>query len=75
MDGLIAYALLNKRISSLVPSYKGTVASVSELPASAGKGDLYIVTGEGNANYVYDGSSWKCINPDIATNAEIDGLY
>ena len=75
MDGLMAYALMNKRIGSLIPGYKGTVTSTSDLPASADEGDLYIVTGEGNANYFYDGSEWLCINPDIATTTEINGLY
>lgn len=37
--------------------YKGTVASIEDLPSDASKGDEYTVSGKGP--YVYDGSNWQ----------------
>lgn len=54
--------------------YKGSVNSVSDLPDNAELGDKYTVTGEDNAEYVWDGTSWKNLNP-VITNAQIDSLY
>lgn len=71
----VTYAMLNKRIKGMMPNYKGTVATVSALPADPEEGDMYIVTGEGNAHYAYDGTTWVAVDPPIATNAQIDGLY
>lgn len=71
----VTYAMLNKRIKGMMPNYKGTVASVSDLPADPEEGDMYIVTGEGNAHYAYNGTTWVAVDPPIATNAQIDGLY
>lgn len=71
----VTYAMLNKRIKGMMPNYKGTVATVSDLPADPEEGDMYIVTGEGNAHYAYDGTTWVAVDPPIATNAQIDGLY
>lgn len=75
MFDVVSYALFRKQIAGVMPGYKGTVAAVSDLPSSATEGDLYVVTGEGNAHYFWNGTEWLCIDPDIATNAEIDGLY
>lgn len=72
---VVTYALLKKQINGMMPNYKGTVASISALPVDPEDGDMYIVTGEGNAHYAYDGTTWVAVDPDIATNAEIDGLY
>lgn len=71
----VTYAMLNKRIKGMMPNYKGTVATVSDLPADPEEGDMYIVTGEGNAHYAYNGTTWVAVDPPIATNAQIDGLY
>lgn len=72
---VVVYALLNKKIAGMMPNYKGTVAAVTDLPASATAGDMYVVTGEGNVHYYYNGEEWEAIDPDIATNSDIDGLY
>lgn len=72
---MVTYALLKKQIAGIIPSYKGTVTNVADLPNNASSGDLYVVTSEGNAHYFYDGSQWLEIDPDVATNAQIDGLY
>lgn len=69
------YILLKKQIAALMPSYKGTVATVADLPANAERGDMYVVTSEGNAHYFYNGTEYEVIDPDIATNAQIDGLF
>lgn len=78
MDGG-TYALLKKKInevnnkvSSLAEgfSYKGSVPSVEDLPASATAGDMYTVSG---AKYVYDGSAWVMIDP--ITTEQIDAFY
>lgn len=71
----VTYAMLNRRIKGMMPNYKGTVATVSDLPADPEEGDMYIVTGEGNAHYAYNGTTWVAVDPPIATNAQIDGLY
>ena len=55
-------------------SYKGTVTTVSDLPDSAEVGDMYIVTGEGNAEYAWDGTTWGSVTKAI-TEQEIDTLY
>ena len=54
--------------------YKGTVSTAEELPASANKGDMYIVTGENNALYVYD-SGWIVSTISAITDNQIDALF
>lgn len=54
--------------------YKGTVATAAELPASASKGDMYIVTGENNAVYIYD-TGWLVSSTSAITNEQIDALF
>lgn len=58
-------------IGSLAPgyTYKGSVASVADLPSGAETGDLYTV---GGTQYVWDGTQW--INMSI-TNSQIDALF
>ena len=81
LDGIIPLAMIgavNESIAALGSGFtvKGVVASTSELPASGELGDLYLVSGEGYASYVWDGSAWQLKDGDIATNAEIDSaLY
>lgn len=54
--------------------YKGTVATADELPDTASKGDMYIVSGEDNALYIYD-TEWLVSSTSAITNAEIDALF
>ena len=81
LDGIIPLAMIgavNESIAALGSGFtvKGVVASTSALPASGELGDLYLVSGEGYASYVWDGSAWQLKDGDIATNAEIDSaLY
>lgn len=58
-------------VGSIAPgyTYKGSVASVADLPSGAETGDLYTV---GGTQYVWDGTQW--INMSI-TNAQIDALF
>lgn len=56
-------------------AYKGDVASVNDLPASGNeKGDMYIVTGENNAEYIWNGTTWEA-RFNAITNEQIDNLY
>lgn len=77
MFDLTLYALLNSKVNQITPGYdfKGTVATLDDLPDDPTTGDLYLVASEGNAQVVYDGSDWQQIYSQIATNAQIDGLY
>jgi len=80
MDGIIPFAMLgkvNKQIASLGSGFtvKGVVTKAN-LPATGDLGDLYLVSDEGYASYVWDGSAWQLKDGDIATNADIDSaLY
>lgn len=80
MDGIIPFAMLgkvNKQIASLGSGFtvKGVVTKAN-LPATGELGDLYLVSDEGYASYVWDGSAWQLKDGDIATNADIDSaLY
>ena len=68
---------MQDEVESIVPgfSYKGSVTSVSNLPSSATKGDMYTVANEGYASYVYDGTAWHEWDTDVVTNGEIDDLF
>ena len=55
-------------------SFKGTVASVSDLPGTAEVGDLYVVTGDEDIEYVWNGTSWFAPTNAIP-NESIDTLY
>ena len=51
------------------------MASTSALPEDPEQGDLYTVTGEGNAQYVWDGSEWINLSAEIARlNSEITAI-
>ena len=73
---MVTYALLAGKVRALDSkfdgvaegfSYKGSVASVSALPASGNTaGDLYTVTAEGNARYLWNGSEWVNLNDETA---------
>ena len=52
--------------------YKGNVATVSALPASASKGEEYFVTDEG-CTYIYDGGWIK--SPTAITDEQIKSLF
>lgn len=68
---------VNKQIASLGSGFtvKGVVTKAN-LPATGELGDLYLVSDEGYASYVWDGSAWQLKDGDIATNADIDSaLY
>lgn len=54
---------IDSKISSVM-SYKGTVATVEDLPSSATVGDVYNVTDTG-MNYAWNGSQWDALGSDI----------
>ena len=54
---------IDAKISSVM-SYKGTVATVEDLPSSATIGDVYNVTDTG-MNYAWNGSQWDALGSDI----------
>ena len=60
-----------------VYKYKGSVAAVANLPASATAGDVYNVEADG-MNYGWTGSAWDALGAsftvDAITNAEIDTI-
>ena len=81
MNGIIPYALLNS-VKSMVASLgsgftvKGVVTATSNLPESGTLGDLYLVSGEGYASYIWDGSAWQLKDGDVATDTDItSALY
>lgn len=66
---------IDAKISSVM-SYKGTVATVQDLPSSATVGDVYNVTDTG-MNYAWNGSQWDALGSDIdlsnyVTNTELE---
>lgn len=54
---------IDAKISSVM-SYKGTVATVEDLPNSATVGDVYNVTDTG-MNYAWNGSQWDALGSDV----------
>lgn len=72
-----ALALSNKKLAAAMQAippaytYKGSVATVGDLPESADLGDLYTV---GGTQYVWDGTEWV-IATDRITDAQIDALF
>ena len=54
---------IDAKISSVM-SYKGTVATVEDLPSSATIGDVYNVTSTG-MNYAWNGNQWDALGSDI----------
>lgn len=80
LDGVIPLAMIGAVQQSIAALGSGfTVQGVvtkANLPASGELGDLYLVSDEGYASYVWDGDSWELKDGDIATSAEIDSaLY
>ena len=81
MDGIIPFSGLGEvedMVGNLGSGFtvKGVVATTGDLPASGELGDLYMVSGEGYASYVWSGSAWVEKDGDVATNAQIDtALY
>lgn len=88
LDGIIPLAMMGamqetvrnveEEVSHLGTGFtvKGVVESQSALPASGTLGDLYLVSGEGYASYVWDGSAWHLKDGDVATHADlIAALY
>ena len=72
---IVTYALCKGAIANIEPgySYQGSVATVSDLPGDATKGDLYTVSG---VQYVYDGTEWVNVETGVAiTTAQIDALF
>lgn len=71
------YAL--KSDLTTVYRYKGTVANVGALPASAEVGDVYNVEGDNGQNYAWTGTAWDAlggsITIEVATDDDIDALF
>lgn len=81
LDGIIPLAMINQvsqQVAALGSGFtvKGVVTNKTDLPNSGTLGDLYLVSSEGYASYVWDGDSWELKDGDIATNNDIDAaLY
>ena len=81
MDGIIPFSGLGEvedMVGNLGSGFtvKGVVATTGDLPESGELGDLYMVSGEGYASYVWNGSAYVEKDGDVATNAQIDtALY
>ncbi len=81
MNNMVLYALQKRAVGAvttavteLAPGYtfKGSVATLDELPSDAATGDLYIVTGDSyNKQYVWDGEEWRFIG---RTNIQINAF-
>ena len=59
-----------------VYKYVGSVATVSELPASATAGDVYNVE-ETGMNYAWNGTAWDNLGTilEVAGDSEIDAIF
>lgn len=59
-----------------VYKYKGSKATVADLPTSATAGDVYNVEADG-MNYAWDGSKWDNLGSifEVATEAEVDAIF
>lgn len=69
----VTYILAKKGGGGSSGGYKSSVATASDLPATATKGDMYLVLDE-NIFYVYD-NGWKPVKETTITNAQIDALF
>lgn len=58
-------------------NYKGSVATISALPADPEVGDCYTVTAEDNAEYLWDGENWIDLGSSITpiSKAQINALF
>lgn len=82
---IVTYALLKSKVIGVQEevealgtgfTVKGVVSAETDLPDSGNLGDLYLVSGEGYASYVWDGDSWELKDGDIASDADINSaLY
>lgn len=79
-SGFQTQTQVSQAISSALTSaviYKGTVVSVSDLPANAKQGDMYNVA-DTAMNYVWSGTEWDeqapLIDIEAISNAEIDTI-
>lgn len=74
---IVTYALLKKKMGKSVPgyTYKGSAATVSDLPANAEVGDMYTVKAEDGAQYVWDGENWISASYPTITNSQIDAIF
>lgn len=70
---VVTYALLKGAVKKLDTkidaiaqgfTYKGSVATVGNLPASPDPGDAYTVSSSGGL-YVYDGTTWLRVDQDL----------
>lgn len=73
LDGIIPLALVgavSQQVSGLAEGfdYKGSVATVEDLPANPSQGDMYTVAG---VKYVYDGTDWVEM---VVTSGGGDGI-
>lgn len=69
-------AEVDSKLSSAM-TYKGSVATVDDLPSSAKVGDIYTVE-ETGTNYAWDGTKWNSLGgavdlSDYYTKGEVDG--
>ena len=72
---IVTYALCKGLVGNIEPgyTYRGSVASVDDLPDDAESGDLYTVDG---LQYVWDGTNWVNLEAGVAiTEAQIDALF
>ena len=72
---IVTYALCKGMIGNIEPgyTYKGSAASVGDLPSGADNGDLYTV---GGVQYVWDGTNWVNIEAGVAiTEGQINSLF
>ena len=84
---IVTYALSKKASNDYTDSkveafvsgvtYKGSVSSVEDLPASASKGDTYNIPDFGY--YTWDGSEWSPASRTVSlariSDAQIDALF
>lgn len=80
MDGVIPLAMeagLSASVASLGTGFtvKGVVTK-ADLPSTGSLGDLYLVSDEGYASYVWDGTQFVAKVNDVATAADLqEALY
>ncbi len=79
LDGIIPYAMaqrVSQQVGALTAgiTYKGSVNSVTDLPASPSVGDEYTVTSEGNALYLWNGTQWLSFPVNIGDGSELESI-
>ena len=70
---VVTYALLNKKIGSILPgyTYKGGAASTSDFLNDTATGEIYTVGGD---QYVWNGTAWVTVIAAIS-DATINALF